>query len=78
MPTDDEIVVIENESLDILDPVEGLARDGSDAVVGEVDDAEVPVFVPHTEDVPVQHWDVVAVEDEDLGLGREGLKHVHV
>lgn len=78
LPANLDVVVVQHQPLDAAHLVEGLARDLGDVVVGEVDDLQVLVVVPHPENVPVQELDAVAVEEEHLGAVGQQLQHAGV
>ena len=62
LTTDEEVVMVQDQPLDVGDLVEGLAGDLLDLVVGQVDHFKDVSIVDDAEDVPVQERDVVAVE----------------
>ena len=62
LTTDEEVVMVQDQPLDVGDLVEGLAGDLLDLVVGQIDHFELISVMDDPEDVPVQERDVVAVE----------------
>jgi hypothetical protein len=72
---DRDVVVVENQSLDARDVVEGFALDLSDAVVAHVDDFQLAQVGIVAEHVHLEHRDVVAGENQHLGLFGELPQH---
>ena len=63
LSTDEQIVVIENEPLDVGDFVKSFAGNFLDFVVRHVHHLELVAIVHNPENVPVQEWNVVSIEN---------------
>jgi len=71
---DIQVIVVEDQPLDVVNLVKGLALYLLDLVVGQVDHLQAGVVLPHPEQVPRQPVELVAVEDEDRSLGWDVLQ----
>ena len=70
-----QVIVVQDQSLDIVHLVEGLALYLLDLVVGQINHLQLCPVVPDAKQVPGQPLELVPLEDQDLGLGGDVLQY---
>jgi len=63
-----QVIVVEDQPFHIVHFVEGFSLDLFDAIVAKVNDLQLIVVLPDSEQVPWKGLELVACEDEHLGL----------
>ena len=65
-------------AFDVSDLVKCLSGNLPYAIVGEIDDFELFVVVPQSEDVPIQLGNVIPVENQDLSVVWQQFQNVRI
>jgi len=64
--SDLDVVVVQDQPLDIFNLVKCLSQNVGDPIVAEIDNFEGFVRIPNPEQIPVQHRQVVSIEEKHL------------